>query len=342
MIYFENNKNIFTREVDAIINTVNCVGIMGKGLALQFKQLYPENFKQYKKACNKKAVIPGKMFVYDNGFLNKPHYIINFPTKNHWREKSKLEYITTGLNDLGNVIESLKIKSISIPPLGCGNGGLAWNIVKTYIVEKLSQYNDIDCYIYSPTNNFTNIQNKEKAVLTSFRAVFLKSIQIYNNAFYELSSIEVQKLVYFINLLMKNSKLKYEKAPYGPYCANLHNAIDNLSGYYITGLKDGTEMNHINLCEGIPAEVDDFIAKSTEDLSQHVEKIKQIISGFETPFGMELLGTVHWVVVQEGAKNIDETIIKVHNWNNRKKQLMSPQDITVAYNHLKKCGLISK
>lgn len=340
MIYFEKNKNIFEREVDAIINTVNCVGVMGKGIALQFKQLYPDNFKQYKKACDKKEIIPGKMFVYDNGFLNKPNYIINFPTKNHWREKSKIEYITTGLNDLCNVIEKLKIKSISIPPLGCGNGGLDWNVVKKYIVEKLSQYNDIDCYIYEPTNNFTNIQNKEKATLTSFRAVFLKSIQIYNDALYELSSIEIQKLVYFINLLMKNGKLKYTKAPYGPFCANLHNAIDNLSGYYITGLKDGTEVNHIKLCDGILAEVDDFIANSTENLSQYIEKIKQIISGFETPFGMELLGTVHWVVAQEGAKDIDEVITKVHNWNNRKKQLMLPQDITVAYKHLQKCGLI--
>lgn len=340
MIYFEKNKNIFEKEVDAIINTVNCVGIMGKGIALQFKQLYPDNFKQYKKACDKKEIIPGKMFVYDNGFLNKPNYIINFPTKNHWREKSKIEYITTGLNDLCKVIEKLKIKSISIPPLGCGNGGLDWNIVKKYIVEKLSQYSDIDCYIYEPINNFTNIQNKEKATLTSFRAVFLKSIQIYNDALYELSSIEIQKLVYFINLLMKNGKLKYTKAPYGPFCANLHNAIDNLSGYYITGLKDGTEVNHIKLCDGILSEVDDFIANSTENLSQYIEKIKQIISGFETPFGMELLGTVHWVVAQEGARNIDEAITKVHNWNDRKKQLMSPQDITIAYNHLKMCGLI--
>ena len=120
----------------------------------------------------------------------------------------------------------------------------------------------------------------------------------------------------------------------------MHNAIDNLSGYYITGLIDGTEVNHIKLCDGILSEVDDFIANSTENLSQYIEKIKQIISGFETPFGMELLGTVHWVVAQEGARNIDEAITKVHNWNDRKKQLMSPQDITIAYNHLKMCGLI--
>ncbi|MBE6451724.1 MAG: Appr-1-p processing protein [Alphaproteobacteria bacterium] len=340
MMYFEKNKNIFKADVDAIINTVNCVGIMGKGIALQFKQLYPDNFKQYKKACDKQEIVTGKMFVYDNGFINKPNYIINFPTKKHWREKSKLEYIITGLDDLCKVIKKLKIKSIAIPPLGCGNGGLDWSVVKQQIIEKLSCCENVDFYIYEPTNNFSDIQNKEKAVLTPFRAVFLKSIQIYNDALYELSSIEIQKLVYFINLLMKNNKLKYTKAQFGPFCSNLHNAIDNLAGYYITGLKDGTEINHIKLCNGVLSEIDGFIDNYPENLSQYVERIGQIINGFETPFGMELLGTVHWVVAQEGAKDINDVINKVHNWNNRKKQLMSSQDIAIAYNHLKMCELI--
>lgn len=116
--------DILRDESEAIINTVNCVGVMGRGIALQFKNAYPENFKAYAKACKSKEVQPGKMFVTETGQLSNPRFIINFPTKRHWRGASRMEDIDSGLADLVRAVRELKIKSLSIPPLGSGLGGL--------------------------------------------------------------------------------------------------------------------------------------------------------------------------------------------------------------------------
>ena len=173
MIHYEHDKDIFDFHVDALVNTVNCVGVMGKGLALQFKQRFPQNFKTYKKECDASNVKIGQMLIHDNGFIETPRFIINFPTKQHWRSASKIEYIEAGLKDLKECIKKNGIKSIVIPPLGCGNGGLNWKDVRSLIEEAFSA-EDIDLYILEPTNKFTELKTKEDVDLTPFRAVFLK------------------------------------------------------------------------------------------------------------------------------------------------------------------------
>lgn len=153
MIKFKRNGNLLDENVDALVNTVNCVGVMGKGIALQFKQAFPQNFKEYEKACKDNRVNVGKMFVFATGALFGVKYLINFPTKKHWKENSKIEYVIDGLEDLYRVIEQNKIQSIAIPPLGCGNGGLDWSVVKPLIVEKLSKLSDAEIIIYEPAGS---------------------------------------------------------------------------------------------------------------------------------------------------------------------------------------------
>jgi O-acetyl-ADP-ribose deacetylase (regulator of RNase III) len=119
--------------VDAIVNTVNCVGVMGKGIALQFKNKWPANFTAYAAACKAGQVRPGRMLVFDSGGLVKPNFIINFPTKDHWRGSSKIDFIRDGLVDLVAQVKRLRIRSIAVPPLGCGNGGLNWADVRPLI-----------------------------------------------------------------------------------------------------------------------------------------------------------------------------------------------------------------
>ena len=146
--------NLFESSDEAIVNAVNCVGVMGKGIALQFKKRFPENYIEYKKLCSLGKVQPGKMFVYrctDDFFDHKkPLFIINFPTKQHWRGKSKIEFVEEGLNDLISVIKEEGIKSISIPAIACGNGGLDWNLVKDLIKTKLSNLDNVQINIYEP------------------------------------------------------------------------------------------------------------------------------------------------------------------------------------------------
>jgi len=142
--------NLLTEKTEALVNTVNCVGVMGKGIALQFKKAYPENFKAYKKICDAAQLHPGQMFVYDSKTVLAPRYIINFPTKQHWRSKSKLEDIQSGLIALVTEIQERKIQSVAIPPLGCGNGGLDWSVVKPMIIKACEQIPDVEVILFEP------------------------------------------------------------------------------------------------------------------------------------------------------------------------------------------------
>ncbi|NEO84017.1 MAG: macro domain-containing protein [Spirulina sp. SIO3F2] len=135
---------------EALVNPVNCVGVMGKGLALQFKRQFPDNFQKYKQACAEQMVQPGKMLTISLPNDRHPHYIINFPTKRHWRSKSRLEDIQTGLADLIATVERLKIQSIAIPPLGCGLGGLSWAIVKPLVVDAFAAVPEVQVLLFDP------------------------------------------------------------------------------------------------------------------------------------------------------------------------------------------------
>lgn len=339
---FIQNGNIFNAKTEAVINTVNCVGVMGKGIALQFREKYPMNYRQYKVACDAGKVTVGKMFVTQTGLLY-PQYIINFPTKKHWRGKSDLDYIKLGLIDLKSVLKKYRIKSVAIPPLGAGNGGLAWQSVKQLILSELND-SDVDIQIFEPSARFNEVKHATKVELNDFRAIFIKCVHIYNNAFdrmYELGNIEAQKLTYFIGLVLDRQDIvnRYVKHIYGPYFPQLNNALYDMSGTYLSGVGDGQGHHRIDVLPGALEEVNEYIFHRPY-LQNAIEVIKQIIYGYETTYGMELLGTVHWVCVHSDVKSIDDVVKEVHSWNARKKEIMSKIEIERAYEHLKTCHLI--
>ncbi len=142
--------DILKDDSDAIVNTVNCVGIMGRGIALQFKNAWPENFKAYKAACDREEVQPGRMFIYDTEQLAAPRYIVNFPTKRHWKGKSRMQDIDAGLEALVRDVARLGIRSIAIPPLGSGLGGLEWDEVRPRIEAAMQALPDVRVRIYEP------------------------------------------------------------------------------------------------------------------------------------------------------------------------------------------------
>lgn len=142
--------NLLTADVEALVNAVNTVGVMGKGIALQFKQAFPENFRTYESACRNGEFRVGQVLTVPLDRSGNPRYIINFPTKSHWRNKSELEYIDSGLEALVAEIERLGIRSIAIPPLGCGLGGLSWPDVHSRIDRAVSQLESVDIFLYEP------------------------------------------------------------------------------------------------------------------------------------------------------------------------------------------------
>lgn len=142
--------NILESNTEVIINPVNTVGVMGKGLALQFKQKFPTNYKIYKEACKNQTIDIGKLLLVDESNLERKKFIINFPTKKHWRNSSKIEYIEEGLKDLVRIIETQSFESMAIPALGCGLGGLEWESVKLLIEKQLGNLEEIEIIIYEP------------------------------------------------------------------------------------------------------------------------------------------------------------------------------------------------
>ncbi len=142
--------NILQADVEALVNTVNCVGIMGRGIALQFKEAFPANFKAYAAACARKEVGPGRMFVFETALLGNPKFIINFPTKRHWRGKSRIEDIDAGLEALAGEIRARGIRSVAAPALGCGLGGLDWRLVRPRIEAALGCLEKVSVIVFEP------------------------------------------------------------------------------------------------------------------------------------------------------------------------------------------------
>ncbi len=340
MIEFKQG-NLLEENTEALVNTVNCVGVMGKGIALQFKQAYPENFRQYEKACKAGEVQPGRMFIFATDRLFNPKYIINFPTKRHWKGKSKIEDIQHGLVALVQQVQQLGITSIAIPPLGCGNGGLNWADVKPLIESAFAQLSDVRVIIFEPAG--TPAAEKmlvatKKPNMTRGRAIILRLLELYGIPGYELTKLEIQKLAYFLQEVGEPLKLLYVKHIYGPYAANLNHVLKHIEGHYIRGYGDGTSKADSAEIYVLPEgrEAAQAFLETVPDAQERLERVGNLIYGFETPYGMELLATVHWVATKEPnpAQDSEQAIALVHEWSDRKHKLFKPQHIRKAWQRL--------
>ena len=345
MIKYQND-DIFNANVEALVNTVNCVGVMGRGIALQFKKRFPENFTEYEKACKKNEVVPGKMFVYSTGNILNNRFIINFPTKRHWRNPSYYKDIEAGLVNLKNVIIQNNIKSIAIPPLGCGLGGLDWNIVKTKIELVLNELNDVEIIIFEPGNvpqASQMVQNNKTPKMTAGRAALIELMQQYLRGLLDpyVTLLEVHKLMYFLQECGEPLNLKYEKNIYGPYANNLRHVLNHIEGHFITGYADGGDnpQKELQIIPGSKKIVETFL-KSQPETAERIKKVGELVEGFESSFGLELLATVHWLIVKENINSLDQIIVNTHNWHEHKKKF-SPRQIEIAVNRLQNKGWVS-
>jgi O-acetyl-ADP-ribose deacetylase (regulator of RNase III) len=333
--------NLLEAPSQALINTVNTMGVMGKGIALQFKEAFPENFKQYAQACKTKLLQPGQLLIVKENTLHGERIIVNFPTKTEWFQKSKYEYIESGLQALVLELQKGEIKSIAIPPLGCGNGGLQWDKVKQMIEKHLSSLKDTDILIYEPSEEVKVILKNQKSLneakLTPARAMLLYSMFHYET-FGESSSLFVaNKLAWFLQRTGENLKLKFNASHYGPYCVQVGHVLHVLNGKYLKGL----EQMNIKAFEPIELkyetfnEIKNYIQKELKpEQLQRLNDLIQLIDGFQSALALEILATVDYVKKEKNLTNENDIIHAVQNWSNRKHNLFQEKHILIAIRHL--------
>lgn len=355
MIHYTQG-NLFDAEVEALVNTVNTVGVMGKGIALMFKERYPANMTAYAKACAEGAVQTGKMFVTETQALIGPRWIINFPTKQHWRAKSRLSWITEGLADLRLFIQENKIRSIAIPALGAGNGGLNWLEVKAQIEAVLSDLEDVEIIVYEPIKAYQNKAKKQGVeALTPARALIAELVRRYWILGMECSLLEIQKLAWFLERAIESEglknplQLKFVANNYGPYADQLRHLLNGIEGSYLRCEK------RINDCEPLDViwfnderkqELEAYLQTKATSYLPALEKVTTLIDGFESPFGMELLSTVDWLLYKENVAHDEESLLNGvrswpagPRWAQRKLKIFDRSSLTLALTHLEAAGL---
>ena len=337
--------DILKDDAEALINTVNCVGVMGRGIALQFKDAFPANFKAYAKACQRGEVQPGRMLVFETGQLTPPRYIINFPTKRHWRGKSRMDDIDAGLKALVEVIREKRIRSIAIPPLGSGLGGLDWRDVKPRIEAALRPLIDVRAIVYEPKGapaSDTMTHSRDVPRMTAGRAALVELTHRYLGGLLDpfVTLLEVHKLMYFMQEAGEPLRLKFKPALYGPYAENLRHVLLAIEGHLVSGYADGGDAPDKQL-KLVPGAIDDAVAflEQHDPTRARFDKVAELVEGFESPFGLELLSTVHWVMTHEAAPTLENVVERTYAWNPRKQQF-SPRQIGIAVNVLSRKGWV--
>lgn len=303
--------NLLEADVEALVNTVNTVGVMGKGIALMFKEAFPDNYERYREACKHDEVQVGQMFVSPGPGISGPKWIINFPTKKHWRNKSQMEWLVAGLQDLRRVIEGKGIRSIAIPPLGCGNGGLDWREVRPAIEAALEGLEGVEAHVYEPNDRYQNVVKRSGVKkLTAARALVAELVRRYGVVSPEVTVLEVQKLAWFLERAIEKLGMPnpldfwFEAGRYGPYAERVRHLLNDLDGSYLHCER--------RLADARPADAIWFESTEQERLAlylrtddegrRYVEALEEadsLIDGFQSPHAMELLSTVDWLLARE-------------------------------------------
>jgi O-acetyl-ADP-ribose deacetylase (regulator of RNase III) len=305
--------NLLESGAEAVVNTVNTVGVMGKGIALMFKERFPDNFRAYAAACKAGEVRVGHMFVTPVHELNGPRWVINFPTKESWRRPTKLEWVRDGLASLKEVIRDKEIRSIAIPPLGCGNGGLDWAVVRPLIESSLAELEDVDIVVYEPTARYQNVVKKTGVeALTPARALIAEMVRRYWVLGIDCTLVETQKLAWFLQRTITRLnlpdpfELKFVANRYGPYAYQLTHLLDALDGSYLhyeKRLADAAPFDTIWFDEAKREKVDLYLrGNGAKVYLPALEATDELIDGFQSPLGMEVLATIDWLVARENAE----------------------------------------
>ncbi|MFC9969457.1 macro domain-containing protein [Spirillospora sp. NPDC127200] len=344
----EKSGNLLLDDAQALVNTVNTVGVMGKGLALQFKRAFPDNFDAYALACTQGRVRVGEIFATS---IDGDRWILNFPTKRHWRQPSRLDDVRSGLDALVRLIVEMDLQSVAIPPLGCGNGGLDWGVVRPLIIDKLGGL-DVEVRLYGPGTPAPEEMPVRTArpPLNRNRARLLAALDRYADTAYQAgvavdtntSLLEAQKVTYLLQGAGLDLGYRFERGHYGPFSNDLNRDISALEGHYLIGYGDGTGGSRATL-RMLPAvgQAEACVADDAEFQSAW-QRVARAAFGYEYPDGMELLSTVHFIAAQgDAAATPGKVAAEVAQWSERKRRLFSAEDVRAAWEQLHQTSLLA-
>jgi len=340
--------NLLEAPAEALVNTVNTVGVMGKGIALQFRQAYPEMYRAYEKACKDGEVRLGEVQTFDlGGLAGGPRWIINFPTKGHWRADSRLADVENGLTDLVAKVRKLRIHSIALPPLGCGNGGLDWKVVRPLIEKAFAELPEVKVLLFEPVGapKSAVMPNRTKRPrITLGQAALVGLMDRYLRGLLDpcVSLLEVHKLMYFLKAAGENlPRLSFQAGIYGPYSPDLRHGLIRMENHLTRGFGEGSDKptTPVELLPGAVEVANAFLAALPETKTR-IDRVAQLIEGYEDPYGMELLSSVHWVMQHnpKAKANVDVAVAAVRDWNDRKRRLLGSEHLKLAWQRLGEQG----
>lgn len=342
--YEIQHGDIFDSDVDALVNTVNCKGVMGRGLALEFKRRFPANYDEYRAECEAGRMLLGRVHVFSTGRMS-PRYVFNFPTKDHWRGRSELANIASGLASLANEVKNRGVKSIAIPALGCDLGGLDWDEVRPMIVATIDRLDGVHALLFAPRPEVREqlVTPKDGIRMTRARAVVTSLMATYRDAGVGLliTNLEVQKLMYFAQMAGEELQLEHKKGRFGPYAGKLRFVLRDMSGKYIAGYKEVGDLpgDELRLLEGAETEANEWLA-SRDETKARLVRVAKLVDGYESQFGLEVLSTVHWVARDMESPTLNDVADRVWGWNHRKRDMIDLWHIEMCLNRLVEQGWV--
>lgn len=349
--------NLLESDAEALVNTVNTVGIMGKGIALQFREAFPENYRIYKRACQNNELHVGELLItQESTLLHGMKTIVNFPTKIHWRYPSEYSYIAQGLKTLRKEIKERHISSIAIPPLGSHNGGLDWMKVKEMVETELEGMN-CKIYLYEPSDSIIEKMKSERIRLTPARAMMLM-VAADMNRYGEFASVfALEKAIYFLQRFGGQEIFKIDFKPYiyGPYSGGkVAHVLYRMNGSYIKGMvgMQNRPFDYIWLTDDAAKDAYSFISNhENKELMEICSNTMKFLSPYYSNYSLELLSTVDYVLNNkqdfENWRNQEEEAIlqklrqKLHDWSSRKEKMFKAEHLELAVNYLRQYEGIS-
>lgn len=317
--------NLFESDAEALVNTVNCVGVMGKGIAYQFKKSYPRMFGEYQRQCRRGEIRLGEVTSYFEG----GRIIVNFPTKDHWRAKSTLDAVSKGLDALAIFIAEKRIRSIAIPPLGCGNGGLDWADVFPIITTKLEGLDGVHVEVFEPAGSFqTKAKVAPRLSLGHFVLVALRTRLLNPN------KLHIQKAAFFFNVFAGSEYFRFVRHKFGPYNVAIDAMSRSIREYLdATGLEssDLIELGVSNLLAGNAADrLKEFLPvadRTAEFCNKHSRQIEELATAFAV------------VAMSEPVKK-EDAVCKFLSWSKEKAARFDSDDALGAFRILEDEGFI--